>query len=1124
MKLRRKHIVLFGVPVLVLAILCASLFWLGWTQSGLRWVAAQVQPLLGETVSYKNLQGQLAGPLQINGLQIDTSALSLNLEKAHVEWSPWRLLAGHLFISDLNARGLELTFKPGQENTSDTPFRLPERLNLPLKVTLQNANLDNAIVRLPGTTDALRIDTLRVAGAISSRELTLRHLSIRGPAVLVEGQAELATVMPYTGNVKLDWQWAWPFLQRDFPPLKGTVTATGTVNELGVALQVRGPGELNVEGQIKNLFEEASWRADLRLSGWQPAQFVKDAAFNKQLTLETELQLEGNFHQLTALGRAVAHNTDIGKVSAKLKIRLTAEKLAVTAQQLSSSALPTTAQLQGTLHFNEQLDFSVQGQWRDLAWPPQKTADNIISQQGELHISGNQQAIEFVVDATVAKAGNGTLHIDGDIDLTSQPQFTLQANWQNLAVPINNKILRSQSGQLALRGTPADYQLAGDFTAQYAGLPSAEIQLRAHGNKEALTVQRLAANWLQGRWQLQGQLNWAEALNWHAQLQLTEVSLAPLADKRWQGAVTATLNTSGHLGDDPRINVTLKKLAGTVNNAPLSGGGVIHWQPDDHLLQLDSVIISAGKNSVRASGQIGGAQSNLDWSFNVPNLAALLPRAEGSLKAQGRISGTLQTPQIEFSAQGRNLRWQSYTLKQLHANADISLIEEAHSSFKIEASGLQRPGLDITNLTLQGSGTVAAHDITLNVATPQGELMLALQGGYNNQQWQGFLQQSAITPKNEATWRLAEPAALQLSANQARLQPACWQQAPARLCLSAHWIQGQGWQAAIDLSHLPLKALSPWLPAGLQYAGRFDGQAQFSGGADELPEGKLTLTLEQGRVSQTVGGESVTLLAFDTGKLDATLTNNTLTTQLLFQLPQQGKLAATIKLDPALNAKPSEKRISGKVTVHTDNFALVPVLVPEIGRFSGELDAELTLGGTLAAPALNGELHFRNGTATLPLQGLVLENLHLDVTAQGDSLQLTGGAQSGPGAINWQLNLTRTNDGWQGRGSLTGERFQAVNSAQAWVLVSPDLELRIDNRDLYLTGSLTIPEAEITPRNLSNTVQVSPDQVIVGNETQEAEHNWQLHAEVRTVFGEDVHFEGFGLTADIEGAVTAIEQ
>jgi translocation and assembly module TamB len=107
---------------------------------------------------------------------------------------------------------------------------------------------------------------------------------------------------------------------------------------------------------------------------------------------------------------------------------------------------------------------------------------------------------------------------------------------------------------------------------------------------------------------------------------------------------------------------------------------------------------------------------------------------------------------------------------------------------------------------------------------------------------------------------------------------------------------------------------------------------------------------------------------------------------------------------------------------------------------------------------------------------------------------------------------------------LSGKDFRTADIPEAQVDISPTLDFKLDDRDITLDGDINIPYAKLRPRNLSNTAQVSTDQVIVGQNEVAREDRWRIHAKVNASMGDKVDIQGFGLSGRITGSVTMVDE
>src|SRR5690606_3952044 len=92
--------------------------------------------------------------------------------------------------------------------------------------------------------------------------------------------------------------------------------------------------------------------------------------------------------------------------------------------------------------------------------------------------------------------------------------------------------------------------------------------------------------------------------------------------------------------------------------------------------------------------------------------------------------------------------------------------------------------------------------------------------------------------------------------------------------------------------------------------------------------------------------------------------------------------------------------------------------------------------------------------------------------------------------------------------------------------ISPDLTIAAEPERLSVTGTLHVPEAELSPgAQEPSAVTVSSDQVLVNPEEEtEAAAARPLFADVRVTLGDQVRFSGFGLSARFEGDLRIVQE
>jgi translocation and assembly module TamB len=264
------------------------------------------------------------------------------------------------------------------------------------------------------------------------------------------------------------------------------------------------------------------------------------------------------------------------------------------------------------------------------------------------------------------------------------------------------------------------------------------------------------------------------------------------------------------------------------------------------------------------------------------------------------------------------------------------------------------------------------------------------------------------------------------------------------------------------------------------------------------------------------GGKALTMLAYTGGEAHMRSDPKATVGHMVWVLTDGGSLLVDTRMN--FGAQPA---LSGRIRGDIHDFALLPALMPQVTEASGRLALDIGLSGTPLDPLFSGTTTLSDGVLIIPRLGLNLSDLQLTLAGDGRHLDVAGSVHSGKGDLSLKGSADRDAGVWRAKGRLQGEDFRSLDILEAQVDLSPDLGFVLDGRDLKVDGTVKVPHALLKPRDLSSTAQVSPDQVLVGDEGGPPAERWHLRSRLDVVLGDDVYFDGFGLTGNITGSVTA---
>lgn len=717
------------------------------------------------------------------------------------------------------------------------------------------------------------------------------------------------------------------------------------------------------------------------------------------------------------------------------------------------------------------------------------------------------------------------IHLDGfiqgvaDLHIGYDNQIKGQLQWNTLRWPPAGEAQWSgRNGAVALEGRWSDYRyrLHSQFSHP---LLAAQLRVSGSGSLQGLNLEQATAELLGGSLQAQGLLHWLP----HVELAL-KGSVQNLSPVSLNAGLPGRIN--GHysvqaqaLESAPRASFSAQLTDSELRGLPLVLNTRGEWA--DRALNFSQLELSLRDTRLSVSGQVTPPY-RFDAQLDSPNLAGLWPDLAGQVRAGLHAEGE----RLRIDADGSGLRYQAYSAGRVNLSADLHPRED--SRFRLALLRAQA-GLPLTSLEFSGAGRAAQHQLNLKLLGQMGEITLGLNGALDlarqhsspdsrGPSWRGQVTRGQGAPEDLALWTVEAPAALFVSAAVQDLEPLCWSSAAARACVQAHHSANQ-LRTAFRLTDWNFTNLHKLLPAGWILEGTVSGSGLYARDARGATEARADLRSSAGQLR--LGKEA--LLTFGASRLQVEDSSTGIVA--LADIPLEGgKLRLDARAAPAPTL--ADRALTGTLSLGLDALGALRVLSPEIEQASGRIAGEFALTGTLGEPRLLGRASLREGTLQLATPGTRLENLSADVTgaAEGWSLEAQAQTQSsaGPGSL-----MIKGQRGWSVQApltlSITGDNFFAVHTTQTQIWVTPDLQFTWAGQNASLRGQITVPRADIRPRNFEQGQAASSDQVIIRQGKSESAL-LRLDTEVRVVLGEAVHFEGFGLKTRFSGSLSAYDE
>ena len=716
-------------------------------------------------------------------------------------------------------------------------------------------------------------------------------------------------------------------------------------------------------------------------------------------------------------------------------------------------------------------------------------------------------------------AGSGArLQAHGDVGIVAHgPRLALDGEWSGLRWPLTraDAPLHDAAGVFRLQGTwPYALEARGRFTAQQ--WPAADFEARGALGRDHLAIDEASVALFGGKAQLDAELRWSPQPAWSVSGTMQQLDVA-LLRPAVRGRLDFRVRLDGQ-GFGGNLQARFDDLAGQVRGQRAGGHAWVSTLADGW--RFDDVRLRLGATRIDLTGSTG-ARYDLRFDVNASDLALLLPDASGHLEAAGRIGGTAHEPVLGLIARGAGIAWQDYRVDSLRASIDVDPGGSGRTDALLRLDGLRWRERHTDSITLEMQGTAAAHSAGLHLRGTGLDADARGSGQFRDGEWQLRIASLDVLDHKDLKMALQAPAELAFGEHGWRIGELCLRGEVARLCGSG--ASGEsGSRAQLSASGLPLAALTDGLVAATAFDGTLQVDATVQAPAQAPWSGSVRGTLAGAAVRHRLR-EGVESLDLGSGSFAVDLVPAGLDGRVLLDAGTTGRLEARLATRrPTPDASWRDWSLDGELRIDSDAVSFVDSYLTEIDRVVGRLRTELRLGGTLAAPLLNGTLRVSNGELDAYQINLALREVNFGATLQDNALTLEGSGNAGvdgrgqlSGALHWQ-------DGQPyGELHLAGTDLRLVNIPEARIQASPDLNLKLAGRRIDVTGTVLLPYARLEPAELTNAVLASGDQVLVNEPQTPPEQRFQVYSRLTLKLGERVTVDTFGLSGRLGGSITA---
>jgi translocation and assembly module TamB len=704
-----------------------------------------------------------------------------------------------------------------------------------------------------------------------------------------------------------------------------------------------------------------------------------------------------------------------------------------------------------------------------------------------------------------ARFGDGPMNLD------------FKGTWRDFGWPLDAKpVASSTRGEFTFAGRlPYRYTASGDL--RLPQVPPLTFSAAGELDRDAVRFERLLAQIFGGEIQASGELGFGATNAWRVNAKARDIDPAKI-DARFPGRLGLQLAAEGTGFDrQARWSANLRDLSGKLRSLPVSGHArASHANGRYRIADAD---LRYGTARLQANGQYGG-EHDLNWQLSVPDASQLMPDAFGSLTSRGTLSGRAREPQVRGSLSAQDLRYLEHRLGRLEAQADVDLADARASHLQVSGAKLEVGGRMVHSAEIVLDGRASAHQLSVLADGDDFNLALRTQSGYDEGTWRGEIVK-LDAGVGSAALKLAAPASYAVSKDLLELAQLCLTGATTeRACARANWRRAGPWNLAVDVSGLPLKVLAAGSARQSEYSGVLAVQASAQQEPGQPWTGSGNATFAEGLFRYRRATGQMESVRIGSGHASFEATAQRLSGELQIDATEAASLTAKGSADRT-GEDWHKYPLAGSLTAQTRQLGFLPVLVPEIDRAAGNLNADLKFSGTLGVPEIEGSLVLDEGELDMYAVNLQLREIGMRADLKGTGLKLDAKMRAGKGTAEIAGGLEWRNRLPFGQIKLKGDNLQLVNVPEAQVSVSPDLRFRVDGRKIGVDGAVRVPHAFLTPADLSGAVLPSSDEVLVGEELATDEGRFEVTVGVQLVLGKDVRVDSFGLKARVEGNIAA---
>ena len=620
------------------------------------------------------------------------------------------------------------------------------------------------------------------------------------------------------------------------------------------------------------------------------------------------------------------------------------------------------------------------------------------------------------------------------------------------------------------------------------------------------------------------------------------------------------LTVAGRLNQTPldATALTIETLTTSIDGTPLEASSRLEASADG--LTIESLEIATAGNSITATGRANDGL-NLDFIINITDWDEFVPGASGTLLGEGHLGGTANSPIATVAIAGSRMGYKSYSIAgiSLTATVDAAVFD---GTFSLEDAVLFGEAQGPINVEGKAKGSPSNHTLSFNLTSPLASIELALKGELPlpfkpgaTPAWKGTAEFGRVQyiPAG-APWILDTPAALTLGRSTVTLPPSCWLQGTAATCIEFTLDDTQR-HAQVTLEKLPIATLIGLaeIPALDIFIERYGAAGMIDASIDYTESNTAPATIDSDLNADQIsfhidGGNGQQVYAFEEASLRAAFEEGSwqleshaiLLEKPLVESAQIDSNTDTMTRVASLEAEVrlgADESLFGTLKLRALGLEWLEAFTPDLEALSGQLSAEMAIGGSLGNPTVSATATLLEGAFTLPSLGIRLSDITLNADMNdSETLTLAARGRSGEGDLSIAVHASRLGllqrdqqgNELQAEIVVSGSDFLVADNDTLRMTASPNFTARAIGGALHYSGGMSIPLLNITLNELPpNAIDISSDAVLIEAQFDAGKATTYLERVTRNgitgqlvvEFGDDASIAGFGIDTRLAGSL-----